>query len=259
MSAPLRVANLAHVRALVTGGTAGLGRAMAAALVDAGVRTVVTSRDRRRAEEAARVLGSGALGIPMDVRDPEAVGAGVDEVFAQLGGLDVLVSNAAIGMRSVNPRFLTEPQPFWSVSPQGFRDVVETKLVGNFVVARAVVPRMLEAGGGSVVIVSMNHATMTRRGFVPYGPAGAAVEALARVMMADLDGTTVRVNLLLPGGPTATGMIPDDVTDAIRARLLDPAIMGPPIVWLASEGAAHLHGQRIVASEFRGPITPQAP
>jgi gluconate 5-dehydrogenase len=100
------------------------------------------------------------------------------------------------------------------------------------------------------VTISMNEATMTRRGFVPYGPSGAAVEAAARVMAADLEGTPVWANVLLPGGATDTGMIPDDVPDSIRMRLLDPAVMGPPIVWLASPAADGVHDERIVATEF---------
>jgi NAD(P)-dependent dehydrogenase (short-subunit alcohol dehydrogenase family) len=128
--------------------------------------------------------------------------------------------------------------------------VLETKVTGCFLVARAVVPRMLEAGGGRVVNISMNEQTMTRRGFVPYGPSGAGVEALSRVMAADLQDTGVSVNILLPGGATATGMIPDGVTQEARARLLDPGIMGPPIVWLASRAAGGLHDERIVATEF---------
>jgi gluconate 5-dehydrogenase len=100
------------------------------------------------------------------------------------------------------------------------------------------------------VIISMNEQTMTRRGFVPYGPSGAGVEALARVMAADLAGGPVTVNILLPGGATATGMVTDDVPADVRERLLDPAIMGPPIVWLCSEQAAGVHDERIVATEF---------
>lgn len=100
-------------------------------------------------------------------------------------------------------------------------------------------------------MISMNKQTMTRRGFVPYGPSGAAVEALARVMAADLDKTSGTVNILLPGVVTATGMIPDEVPAEVRAQLLDPAIMGPPIVWLCSEDTAGLHNQRIVATEFK--------
>jgi gluconate 5-dehydrogenase len=242
--------DLTGTRVLVTGGTAGLGRAMAAALVDAGASVAITSRDEVRARAVAAELGPDAVGLAMDVRAEAAVAAGVDEVYARFGGVDVLVNNAGIGMRTVNPRFLTEAQSFWEVSADGFRDVVETKLAGCFLVARAVVPRMLEAGSGRVVTISMNESTMVRRGFVPYGPAGAGVEALARVMAADLADTPVTANILLPGGATETGMVPEDVSPEVRARLHDPAIMGPPIVWLASHEADGVHDERIVATEF---------
>ena len=244
---------LSGTRALVTGATTGLGRAMAQALADAGARVAVTSRDAARAREAALAIGPNAVPVALDVRDEGSVASAVEEVHARLGGLDLLVNNAGIGMRTVNPRFLTEAQPFHAVTPAGFRDVVETKLVGTFLVARAVVPRMLASeAGGRVVNISMNESTMVRGGFVPYGPAGAGVEALSRVMAADLTGTNVTVNLLLPGGATDTGMIPDDVPAEARAALLDPAVMGPPIVWLASPEAAGVHDRRIVATEFAG-------
>ena len=245
-----RMADLTGTRALVTGSTSGLGRAVAAALAGAGAQVVVTSRDPARAEHAAAALGDRATGIALDVRDERSVTAAIDTAYERLGGLDVLVNNAGIGMRSVNPRFLTDPQPFHAVDPSGFRDVVDTKLTGCFLVAREVVPRMLASDGGRVVNISMNHATMVRAGFAPYGPAGAGVEALSRVMAADLAGTPVTVNLLLPGGATATGMVPDDVPPELRANLLDPAVMGPPIVWLASPEAAGVHDARIVAVDF---------
>ncbi len=221
---------------------------MAQALARAGASVAVNGRDRERAARAAETVGG--TGAAFDVRDEAAVASGVAEVLARLGGLDLLVNNAGIGMRTVNPRFFSHPQPFWEVSAGGFRDVLQTKADGCFLVARAVVPAMLEAGGGRVVTISMNHATMTRRGFVPYGPAGAAVEALGRVIAADLAGTPVRANLLLPGGATATGMIPDEMPDAARSALLDASVMGPPIVWLASPAAADVHDERVVASEF---------
>ena len=245
------MAQLTDARVLVTGGTSGLGRAMAQALVQAGARVVVTSRHRERAHATAAELGAGALGVELDVRDARSVSAAVDSAYGMFDdGLDVLVNNAGIGMRTINPRFMTEPQPFWEVTPAGFRDVLETKVTGTFLVARAVVPRMLSAGGGRVVTISMSEQTMTRRGFIPYGPSGAAVEALARVMAADLADTPVTANILLPGGATATGMIPDEMPDELRANLLDPAIMGPPIVWLASPDAAGVHDERIVARDF---------
>ena len=244
------MAQLRDTRVLVTGGTSGLGRAMAEALAQAGARVAVTSRHRERAQAAAAELGAGALGVELDVRDAGSVAAAVERVYAMLDGLDVVVNNAGIGMRTVNPRFMTDSQPFWEVPPSGFCDVLETKATGTFLVAREVVPRMLSAGGGRLVTISMNEQTMTRRGFVPYGPSGAAVEALARVMAADLADTPVTANILLPGGATASGMVPDEMPDELRANLLDPAIMGPPIVWLASAEAAGVHDERIVAREF---------
>jgi gluconate 5-dehydrogenase len=244
------MAQLSDARVLVTGGTSGLGRAMAQALVQAGARVALTSRDGDRAQSTAAELGAGAVGIELDVRDPTSVSAAVDGVYGRLDGLDVLVNNAGIGMRTVNPRFMTEPQPFWEVAPVGCRDVLETKATGTFLVARAVVPRMLSAGGGRMVTISMNEQTMTRRGFVPYGPSGAAVEALARVMAADLADTPVTSNILLPGGATATGMIPDTMAAELRGDLLDPSIMGPPIVGLASPHAVGVHDERIVARDF---------
>jgi gluconate 5-dehydrogenase len=237
-------------RVLITGGTSGLGAAMAAALLDAGATVAVTSRDAARAEAAARNLGRGAIGVGMDVREEDEVDRGVDRVFEGLGGLDVLVNNAGIGMRTVNPHFITEPQPFWMVSPGGFRDLVATDLGGYFLVARVVVPRLLAAGGGRVVNVSMNHATMNRKGFVPYGPARAGAEALSRIMAADLAGSPVTVNLLLPGGAALTGLIPEDVPEEIRSGLLPASVMAEPIRWLCSPAAAGVHDQRIVASEF---------
>jgi gluconate 5-dehydrogenase len=177
------------------------------------------------------------------------VARAVDEAWSRLGGLDLLVNNAGIGMRTVNPRFMTEPQGFWETPIDGFRAVIDTNLTGYFLVAREVAPRLLAAGRGRIVNVSMNHSTMQRAGFVPYGPSRAGSEALSRIMAADLHGTGVTVNVLLPGGPTVTGMIPDDVPSG-GPTLLMPEVMGPPIVWLASDQAVGLHDERIVATEF---------
>ena len=240
------------IRVLVTGATGGLGAAMATALTEAGARVMVTGRDQARADEAAKALGSPAIPCRLDVRDERSIAACVARARDAWGGIDMLVNNAGIGMRTVNPRFLSKPQPFWEVPPAGFRDVAETKLVGCFLMARAVVPLMLGEGGGRIVNISMNEQTMVRTGFVPYGPAGAGVEALSRVMAADLAGSPVTVNILLPGGATRTGMVPGDAPAEVQARLLDPAVMGPPIVWLASDQAAGVHDRRIVASEFLG-------
>ena len=231
----------------MTGGTSGLGLAMATALAEGGATVALTGRSAERATAVATEL-PGAAGIELDVRDESSVARAVDQAWSRLGGIDMLVNNAGIGMRTVNPRFMTHPLGFWEVPPDGFRAVIETNLTGYFLVAREVTPRMLAAGGGRIVNISVNESTMHRAGFVPYGPSRAGSEALSRVMAADLRDTGVTVNLLLPGGATATGMVPAAVPEG--RELLDPVVMGPPIVWLASGEAAGVHDERIVATDF---------
>ncbi len=240
--------DLSGTRALVTGGTSGIGLAMARALAEAGAAVALTGRQAARANEVAARL-PGATGLALDVRDETSVASATDQAWSRLGGIDLLVNNAGIGMRTVNPRFLTDPQGFWEVPADGFRAVIDTNLTGYFLMARAVTPRMLGAGGGRIVNISMNHSTMNRPGFVPYGPSRAGAEALSRIMAADLRATPVTVNILLPGGATATGMLPAEHRPA-GLRAIDPAVMGPPIVWLASAAAGGVHDERIVATEF---------
>jgi NAD(P)-dependent dehydrogenase (short-subunit alcohol dehydrogenase family) len=252
---PLAAPVLDGVRALVTGGTSGLGLAMSQALAGAGARVVLTGRTEQRVQEAASRIGDLMTGLVMDVRDEQSVSAGVDRALAALGGIDVLVNNAGIGMRTVNPDFMTEPAGFWQVSPDGFRDLFATNVLGYFLVARAVVPHMLEAGRGKIVNISVNAATMRRGGFTPYGPSRAATDALSHIMAADLAGTGIDVNLLLPGGATRTGMTPDSAPEAVRAAWLDPAVMGPPICWLASRDSDGITDQRIVATDFSSSTT----
>jgi gluconate 5-dehydrogenase len=249
-------ADVAGVRVLVTGGTSGLGRAMAAALIDGGARVALTGRDADRASAVARELPGDAVGIGMDVRDMRSVDAGVAAATETLGGIDVLVNNAGIGMRTVNPDFLTRPQPFYDVDLDGFDDLFATNVRGYFLVARAVVPAMLRAGHGKVVNISINPQTMTRRGFAPYGPSRAATDALSAVMAADLEGTGVDVFLLLPGGATASGMIPEHTPPEVRAGLLDPSVMGPAIRWLCSPASDGRSGLRVIAKDFAAPDRP---
>jgi NAD(P)-dependent dehydrogenase (short-subunit alcohol dehydrogenase family) len=242
--------DLTGTRVLVTGATSGPGLAMASALAGAGAAVVLTSRSADRAAAAAARL-PGAAGVAADARDERSVSRAVEQVWSRLGGLDMLVNNAGLGMITVNPDFMTAPQGFWQVPPAGFRAVLETNLTGYFLMAREVTPRMLAAGSGRIVTISVSEATMTRRGFVPYGPSRAGTEALSRIMAADLAGTGVTVNILLPGGATGTGMLPPAGRRPPQLTILDPAIMGPPIVWLASPHASGIHDQRIIATGFR--------
>jgi NAD(P)-dependent dehydrogenase (short-subunit alcohol dehydrogenase family) len=256
------MSDVTDIRVLVSGGTSGLGYAMSAELLAGGAQVALTGRNPERTAAAAGQLTSSghrrALGVAMDVRDEESITNGVGTVWEALGGIDVLVNNAGIGMRTVNPGFMTDPQPFWTVNPDRFRDLLATNVTGYFLLARAVAPAMVRAGKGKIINVSVNEATMRRAGFTPYGPSRAATDSLSHVMAADLAGTGVTVNLLAPGGATATGMVPDEVGQDVRAGLLDPSIMGPPIRWLASADSDGLTDCRVVATDFAAGIRPTA-
>ena len=92
---------------------------------------------------------------------------------------------------------------------------------------------------------------MKRKGFTPYGPSKAALESMSIIWAQELEGTGVTLNILLPGGATNTGMIPETFPELQRKKLLDPVIMGPPAVYLASDDASEVNGKRIIASEWK--------
>lgn len=235
--------------AIVTGAGRGLGRAIAEAYLREGAVVVGTAaRERGEVESLAAEWGARAAAVVADVTDAERCVAVVDETVARFGRVDVLVNNAGRGMKYVSERFLTEPARFWEADPAAWRLVIDTNVNGPFHMARAAVPHMLRAGAGSIINVSMSYATMKRRGFSPYGPSKAALESESIIWAQELEGTGVRVNVLLPGGATETGMIPGSVPAEVRARFLRPEVVAGPAVYLASSASRHLTGHRIVAA-----------
>ena len=145
---------------------------------------------------------------------------------------------------------MVEPQPFYEVTPDGFRDVIDTNLTGYFLVSRGFAPMMVQQGKGKIINISMSRSTMRRQGFVPDGPSRAGAESLSYIMSEDLLPPGIMVNMLLPGGATETGMIPEDLKEHIKMPLLRPKVMAKPIVFLASEQSDGITGERIVTTEF---------
>jgi len=250
------VKSLMDVHVVVTGASSGLGYAMAEALLGEGAKVALASRPSPKLAEAVKKLKdkgyTTVFELPLDVRSEESVEDAVKWVKTEWGQIDVLVNNAGIGMRTVNPNFLTEPQPFFHVSPEGFRNLIDTNVTGYFLTSRGFTPLMVEQGKGKIINISMNYETMKRKGFVPYGPSRAATESLSYIMAEDLKEFGVSVNMLLPGGATVTGMIPDEVRKELEGnfQLLKPEIMAKPIVFLASEQSEGITGERLVATEF---------
>jgi 3-oxoacyl-[acyl-carrier protein] reductase len=146
---------------------------------------------------------------------------------------------------------MVEPTRFWETDPETWQMVIDTNVNGPFFLARAVTPGIISRGWGRIINISMNHETMRRVGFSPYGPSKAALESETIIWAQDLAGTGVTVNALLPGGASLTGMIPDEVPPALRQKLLMPEIMVPPLLWLVSPDSDGMAGCRLVATRWR--------
>jgi NAD(P)-dependent dehydrogenase (short-subunit alcohol dehydrogenase family) len=236
--------------AVVTGGGRGIGKAIAEAFAREGARVIVTAA--RREEEIQEVASKlGGRAIPADVSKKDDVKRVVEGTLSTYGRIDILVNNAARGMRFVSENFLTLPKPFWEVDPEVWQMVIETNVNGVFLMTQAVIPKMLQQGSGRIINVSINYETMTRKGFSPYGPSKAALESMSIIWSQELLGTGITLNVLLPGGATDTGMIPESFPEHQRRTLLNPAIMGPPAVYLASEEASEITGRRITAKGWK--------
>jgi len=235
--------------AVVTGGGRGIGRAIAMAYAQEGARVIVTAaHEKAEIEEVASDISGTA--ILADVTSRDEVRMLVNSVVAEFGQIDILVNNAGRGMKYVNQQFMNVPRPFWEADPDAWQMVIRTNVGGVFEMTRAVVPHMLKRAQGRIINISMNYETMKRKGFTPYGPSKAALESMSIIWAQELEGSGVTVNVLLPGGATLTGMIPESFPQEQRGKLLDPAVMGPPAVFLASDDAKSLNGQRIVAVEW---------
>jgi 3-oxoacyl-[acyl-carrier protein] reductase len=242
--------------AIVTGGGRGIGHAMTLGLARAGASVVIsaarqTDEVRTVADDINAELGARrVLALQADVTREADCRRLVDEAIATFGGLHILVNNAGRGMKYVSPTFLTEPTRFWEVDSDTWRTIVDTNVNGPFLMAKAAVPHMVHQRWGRVINITMNHDTMRRAGFSPYGPSKAALESETVIWAQDLLGTGVTVNGLLPGGATDTGMIPDGVPEAVRRQLLRPEVMVEPLLWLASEAAADITGTRLNAAHW---------
>ena len=171
----------------------------------------------------------------------------VNETLREFGGVHILVNNAGRGMRFVSEKFFDTPTKFWETDPAVWQMIVATNVNGPFLMARAAAPHMMRQRWGRIINISINHETMRRAGFSPYGPSKAALESETIIWAQDLDGTGVTVNALLPGGATDTGMVPPDIPVHLRQNLLHPDIMIPPLLWLVSDASNEITGSRFDA------------
>jgi NAD(P)-dependent dehydrogenase (short-subunit alcohol dehydrogenase family) len=253
--------HLTGKRALVTGGSKGIGRAIAKALLDEGVRVVISGRDRADVDSAARHLAAETGGevhaLTADTRDDAAVDALVAGAVERLGGLDIVVNNAARpGLPGTVPGVA-------GVTSQGLLEELDTKLVGYLRVARAAAPHLTANGWGRIINISGLAARTTTT--IPGSTRNVAVSALTKALADELGPKGVNVTVVHPGA-TRTEKTPAQIAARAAAdgttlqqaeqalfggnligRIVDAAEIGAIVAFLASPRADAITGDAIAA------------
>jgi NAD(P)-dependent dehydrogenase (short-subunit alcohol dehydrogenase family) len=246
--------------AIVTGAASGIGRAMSLGLLESGINVVAVDREpvwigELEDEADDRELAGSLHTILADLTDPTSFDGIVSTALRAFGRVDVLVNNAGIGQGSIRADQRRNPLRFWEITADQWSRFVAVNATAPVMMARAVVPHMLRAGRGRIITVTTSLGTMLREGYVLYGASKAAAEAATAVMAADLTGTGVTANVLVPGGMTDTRIVPDAAVSD-RSRLLRPEIMAPPLLWLVSDAAADVTGRRFLAAHWDTSLPP---
>ena len=246
--------NLTGKVAIVAGGGGGMGRAMALALVEKGAKIAVfdvRQENVDRVVEEAAAIGDSECAIPL-VRDitkiDDCLSAVLDTIDA-FNSADILVNAAGLGMATLKNDYWNDNLKFWNADIDRFNALMNVNWHGAFLLARSVVPHMIEKGWGRIVNVTTSLDTMTTRGYTPYGPSKAALEAATSVWSKDLEGTGVTANVLVPGGPVNTDFIPENAPFD-RTKLTQPEVMQAPMCWLASDLSDGVTDMRFVARSW---------
>jgi NAD(P)-dependent dehydrogenase (short-subunit alcohol dehydrogenase family) len=191
--------------AIVTGGSRGIGAAAAALLAEAGAAVVVTARNDEQVEAVAGELrrrGARAIGVPADVADPEQVEEVVEAALEQFNRVDILVNNAAL---------------VWPLEETAECDAdewayaIQVNLVGPFLMARNVLPVMLDQQYGRILNISSGAAVTPIAGASAYCTSKAGLDMLTRVLAKELEGSGVTANSLYPG------MVDTDMQGDVRS------------------------------------------
>jgi NAD(P)-dependent dehydrogenase (short-subunit alcohol dehydrogenase family) len=219
--------------ALVTGGSQGLGRALAHALAAAGARVVLVARHPEplaAVVKEIRAAGGEAHAVVADVADKDAAASIAGQAGALVGPVDLLVNNAST-LGPVPLRLLLD------TDCEDLERALAVNLVGAFRLTKAIAGPMVLRGAGTIVNITSDAATEAYERWGAYGASKAALEQLGRVWAAELAGTGVRLYTVDPG-EMDTRMHAGAIPDAIRAELSDPARVAEKIVALCAGGAS---------------------
>jgi len=185
---------MAGERALVTGSTAGIGRAIAVAFAAAGAAVVVTGRDGGRGKSVVQVItdaGGTAYFLPADLHDEHACAGLVDGAADRMGGLTVLVNNAAGGDG--------RDAPVAEISTEAWDAILRVDLTAPMWCARAAIPHLRAAGHGAIVNISTRQAERASPGLAAYVAAKAGLNGLTRAIAVEEAGNGIRCNTISPG------------------------------------------------------------
>ncbi len=256
--------SLAGRSVLITGGSRGLGRQMGMQLAKGGVKLCFTAETKSDAffetlDDLTEVLGSeNILAEVVDVSDPKGMEKLACSCIEKFSKIDVLINNAGRGMRLVSEQFNKIPVKFWECDPVAWSKIVSTNINGAFIATRAVVPFMIQQKFGKIINVSTSSQTMIRKGYSPYGPSKAFLEAASRAWAKDLEGLGIDVNVLLPGGATDTDLLPPSKNKkGADGQLLPPSVINDAIVWLVSDKSNGISGARFIGRHWDDPIARQ--
>ena len=229
--------------AVVTGGSRGIGLALAGGFVEAGASVVLASRDRVRCEEAAHALGGDALGFACDVAAPDDVTALFERVAQVRGGTDIFVHCAGLA----GGAFAT------NVTSGDLQQMLDVHYLGGVRAAQCAATQMRERGGGAVLLVTSLWGLVGRTATLAYGGAKAALAHAVKVLAIEWARDGIRVNGLAPG------LVETDMTaglsDRQRERMLAripfgraarPQEMVGPALLLCSDGGGYVTGQVLV-------------
>lgn len=244
--------------AIVTGGSVGLGRSMAFALAEAGACVALASPQARLLEETAAEINARcgaqrALAVTTDITNLADCERARDETLRAFGDVSILVNNARREQRGPGLPIDGNNFPFWESDPDIWVQAVDVNVSGTFRMARTVAPHLIARGWGRIINISTSLDTMQRRRNSPYGVTKAAVDAASLIWAADLEGTGVTVNILLPGG-----MVDTDGTrpSTPQRRTLAVDVMNGALLWLASPQSDGHTGERYVGSRWRADLPP---
>lgn len=239
---------------VVTGAAGGIGSAVVRALLSDGASVVAADVSQTSLSVLVQDLetighSERLLDVETDVSDSEACARLIEETVARFGRIDGLVNNAALGMGLVRMDHMSNLVGIEELDPHIWDRFLRVNLSGAWYMTRYAIPHMKARGFGRIINVSTSFFTMLRAGFHPYGPAKAGMEAMSAAHAAEFAGTGVTVNVVVPGGPTDTPMVPDQAPYK-REDLISPAKMADPIAWICGEAGDEVTGQRFVAANW---------